>query len=53
MDISKSVVLQKIYELSLAIEKCGASQELTHASVLCGELSKYVEDRMNEYLKGQ
>ena len=48
MDISKHPLLKQCYELGLAIEKCGASEELTEASVKAGEVAQGVKKLVNE-----
>ena len=40
MDISKNPLLQQCYDVCLAIEKCGASRELTKAVAKAGDLMR-------------
>ena len=47
-DISKHPLLKKCYEVSQAIEKCGASAELTDAVGLSGELMDDIEAFLKE-----
>lgn len=42
-DISKHPLLKECYELCLAIEKCGASPELTDASMKASNLMRSIE----------
>lgn len=46
MDISKNRLLKQCYDLCLAIEACGASQEATNALTMAGNLMNGI----NEYV---
>lgn len=54
-DISKHPLLKQCYEVCIAIEECGASEKLTDASSLAGDLltsidlalAEHARDRLN------
>lgn len=43
MNIAKHPILKQCYEMMGAIEECGASEKLTHAVALAGELMEEVD----------
>jgi len=49
-DISRHPIITQCYELALAIEECGASEQLTNATTKCSELlralNKYVPTKL-------
>jgi hypothetical protein len=47
VDISKHPLLQKCHELMCAIERCGASPELTQVTVLASEVMNDSERLLN------
>lgn len=47
-DISKHPLLKECYDLCLAIEKCGASPELTDASMKASNLMRGIEALVND-----
>ena len=50
-DILKHPLLGQAYRLGLAIEQCGASEELTNASVLSSDLMRGIEVLVDEMIK--
>ncbi len=51
-DISRHPLLRQCYELSLAIEACGASPELTNVTVKAGELMDAIAAALNTETTG-
>ncbi len=48
MDISKHPILKQGYDVIQAIEKCGASEELTNAVIAASELLEQVEKLVDD-----